>query len=98
MASLEEIVRALEEDELSLNKALGRYEEGVRLLRQCYGLLEGAERRIELISGIDAEGNPIGQPFQDPAGASLEQKGESRSRRRTASERCRPATPGESRE
>ena len=84
LASLEQIVHDLEEGKLGLNEALGRYEEGVRLLRRCYGLLERAERRIELLSGIDAEGNPITQPFADPAAGSLEKKGEGRSRRRTA--------------
>jgi exodeoxyribonuclease VII small subunit len=64
---LEEIVHALEEGELGLNEALERYEEGVKLLRQSYELLNRAERRIELLSGIDAEGNPITQPFDDTA-------------------------------
>ena len=41
-----------------LNESLERYEEGVKLLRQSYELLQRAERRIELLSGVDAEGNP----------------------------------------
>ena len=64
---LEEIVRLLEEGDLGLNEALERYEEGVKLLRQSYELLQRAERRIELLSGVDAEGNPITQPFDDTA-------------------------------
>ena len=62
---LEGIVHLLEEGEIGLNEALARYEEGVRLLRQSYDLLEHAERRIELLSGVDAEGNPITQPLTD---------------------------------
>ena len=56
---LEEIVHSLEEGDIGLQESLERYEEGVKLLRQSYELLERAERRIELFSGLDAEGNPI---------------------------------------
>ena len=63
---LEEIVQLLEEGEIGLNEALARYEEGVRLLRQSYQLLQHAERRIELLSGVDADGSPSVQPFDDP--------------------------------
>jgi exodeoxyribonuclease VII small subunit len=64
---LEEIVHQLEEGDVGLNESLERYEEGVRLLRQAYDLLQRAERRIELLSGVDAQGNPITQPFDDTA-------------------------------
>src|SRR5512136_638733 len=64
---LEQIVHALEEGELGLNEAMERYEEGVKLLRQSYELLHRAERKIELLSGVDAEGNPITEPFDDSA-------------------------------
>ena len=64
---LEEIVHLLEEGDLGLGEAIERYEEGVKLLRQAYELLERAERKIELLSGVDAEGNPVTQPFDDTA-------------------------------
>jgi exodeoxyribonuclease VII small subunit len=64
---LEEIVHLLEEGDLGLNEAMQRYEEGVKLLRQSYQLLERAERKIELLGGLDAEGNPLTQPFDDTA-------------------------------
>jgi exodeoxyribonuclease VII small subunit len=64
---LEEIVHLLEEGDLGLDEAMMHYEEGVKLLRQSYDLLERAERKIELLSGVDAEGNPITQPFDDTA-------------------------------
>ena len=62
---LEEIVHLLEEGEIGLDQALARYEEGVRLLRDSYDLLEHAESRIELLSGVDAQGNPVSQKFDD---------------------------------
>lgn len=82
LAQLETIVHELEEGEIGLADALDRYEQGIKLLKQCYGLLERAERRIEVLSGVDASGNPITQPFSD-ASLSLEEKAQSRSRRRT---------------
>ncbi|MEQ8849791.1 exodeoxyribonuclease VII small subunit [Botrimarina sp.] len=69
LAKLEEIVESLEGGELGLADALARYEEGVRRLRRCHEQLEAAERRIELLSGIDADGNPVTEPFDDSATA-----------------------------
>jgi exodeoxyribonuclease VII small subunit len=67
LARLEEIVHQLEEGNLGLEDSLARYEEGMKLLRQAYELLQKAERKIELLSGVDAGGNPITQPFDDTA-------------------------------
>lgn len=76
-------MRQLEDGELGLDEALDRYEKGVRLLRQCYDLLDRAERKIELLSGIDADGRPITTPLDD-RDVSLGEKAERRGRRRTA--------------
>ncbi len=84
---LEDIVHLLEDGKMGLNEAMERYEEGVKLLRQSYELLQGAERRIELLSGLDAEGKPITQPFDDSATFDANEPGKRRSRRRL------PATP-----
>ncbi len=81
---LEEIVHLLEEGEIGLNESLERYEEGVKLLRQSFELLQRAERRIELLSGVDAEGNPITQPLDDTATFDQEEPGKRRSRRRSS--------------
>jgi len=81
---LEEIVHSLEEGDIGLNESLQRYEEGVKLLRQSYELLQRAERRIELLSGVDAEGNPITQPFDDTATIDQDEPGKRRGRRRSA--------------
>ena len=80
---LEEIVHALEEGDVGLNEALEKYEQGVNLLRQSYELLQKAERRIELLSGVDAEGNPIAEPFDDTATIDAEKGGVRRGRRRS---------------
>ncbi|MGC3969158.1 MAG: exodeoxyribonuclease VII small subunit [Pirellulales bacterium] len=80
---LEQIVQKLEDGRTDLGASLAGYEEGVKLLRQCHGLLERAERRIELLSGVDADGKPTTQAFDDEATISLEEKAQTRSKRRS---------------
>ncbi|MGA2031286.1 MAG: exodeoxyribonuclease VII small subunit [Thermoguttaceae bacterium] len=72
---LEQIVRQLEEGEIGLSEALARYEEGVKLLRQSYDVLQRAQRRVELLAGVDVEGNPVTKPLQDAATFAAEQGG-----------------------
>ena len=80
---LETLVHDLEHGQMGLAESLAAYEEGVKLLKECFQLLEKAERRIELLSGVDADGQPIVRPLDEDAGASLEEKSASRSRRRS---------------
>lgn len=84
LARLEEIVRALEDGNLGLADSLVQYEQGVKLLAQCYAFLEHAERKIELLTGVDEQGRPITEPFADPGGETLEEKAQARARRRRA--------------
>lgn len=84
LAELEKIARQLEDGEVGLAEALGRYEQGVKLLKQCYQYLERAERKIELLTGVDAQGNPSTQPFDDTPSDDLGEKAQARSKRRTA--------------
>jgi exodeoxyribonuclease VII small subunit len=83
LARLDQIVAQLEDGRVDLAESLARYEEGVRLLRQCHSLLERAERRIEVLSGIDAEGKPVTEPFDDRSSLSLADEGAARSKRRS---------------
>ena len=83
LAQLERIADLLEEGEIGLDESLGQYEKGVKLLRRCYDLLQRAQRRIELLSGVDAEGNPISRPLDDPASSAADRApGRKRSARR----------------
>ena len=84
LGELESIVGELESGKLGLSDALARYEQGVRHLKSCHELLERVERKIELLSGMDAEGNPITEPFDEQEHASLEEKAAARGRRRTS--------------
>ena len=85
LKELEKIVGELESGKLGLSDALARYEEGVRHLKGCQQLLEMAERKIELLSGVDADGNPITERFEETdTDSSLEAEGAGRAGRRTS--------------
>lgn len=90
MGRLEQVVRDLEEGDVELTEALGRYEEGVKLLRRCFNTLESAERRIEQLCSVDAEGNAVIAPFGDDEASdeSLESKADRRAQRRTAKKKA----------
>jgi exodeoxyribonuclease VII small subunit len=66
---LERIVGDLERGEAPLSGALVLYERAVRLLAHCHGLLDGAERTIALLSGIEPDGTPQTAPFDATATA-----------------------------
>ena len=69
LAALETIVHQLEEGELGLADALARYEQGVKHLQRCYALLQDAEQKIDLLTGVKSDGTPITEPFAEPAAA-----------------------------
>lgn len=87
LEELEAIVAELEGGKLGLSEALARYEKGVKHLKSCQKWLQQAERKIELLSGVDAQGNPITEPFDDQQIDSLEEKAAARGRRRTSGTR-----------
>ena len=83
LKQLETIVGKLESGKLSLAESLQQYEDGVRHLRSCYALLEDAERKIELVSGLDSEGRAKSEAYEDPGRGDLAAKGSARSGRRS---------------
>ncbi len=91
---IERIVADLERGEPSLNAALGKYEEGVRLLRDCYELLEQAERSVALLTGVDSQGTAETSPFD--ATATSADSGPTRSKSRERRSAAPPTTPGPS--
>ena len=88
LAELESIVHDLEDGQIGLAEALTRYEQGVRHLKYCYALLQQAERKIELLTGVAEDGTAITTPL--PADAdSLEESAGRRRRRSTTAPRER---------
>ena len=54
LARLEEIVEALEDEKLPLDKSLKLYEEGVKLAAKCSLELDAAERKIKILQRTDS--------------------------------------------
>ena len=53
------IVERLESGELSLEQSLSLFEEGTRLSRTSQAQLDAAEKRVEELLAIDANGQPV---------------------------------------
>ena len=68
LGRLSEIVERLEGGELPLEESLVLFEEGVRLARTAEARLEAAEKRVEELLGIDADGNPLVRELGDDGG------------------------------
>jgi exodeoxyribonuclease VII small subunit len=58
------IVEQLERGDLPLEASLRLFEEGVGLARVSQRRLDRAERRIEELLGVDADGEPLTRPFE----------------------------------
>jgi exodeoxyribonuclease VII small subunit len=59
IARLGEIVESLEEGEQPLEESLALFEEGMNLARSSQEILDRAERRIEELLGVDAQGRAV---------------------------------------
>ena len=84
LVRLEAIVAELEAGDTGLEASLSAYERGVKLLRHCHGILQRAERKIELLTGVDAQGQATAEPFDDTATFSDESAATTRSQKRSA--------------
>jgi exodeoxyribonuclease VII small subunit len=62
LGDLEEIVANLESGDTTLEDSLSLFEKGTKLLKDLTGILEEAERKVELLTR-DASGNLGTRPF-----------------------------------
>ena len=63
MARLEEIVSLLERGDAPLDQAMGLFEEGAKLLRECTKQLDEAEQKVNLLTA-GKDGEIVEEPFQ----------------------------------
>lgn len=66
LKSLEEIVAQLESGDLTLDRALELFEEGIRVSRFCGSKLDEAERRVEILVK-SADGSMKAEAFSEDA-------------------------------
>ena len=64
LKSLEDIVVQLESGDLTLDRALELFEEGIKISRFCSSKLEEAERKVEVLMKT-ADGTLQEEPFSD---------------------------------
>ena len=96
LAELQQIVAELEEGTLGLEESMQRFERGTALLRRCYQTLHQAEQKIEILTGFDAEGNPITADFDATATHDPSQAAAGRRPRRRAEDAECEEPPAES--
>ena len=64
IARLSNIVEQLERGDLPLGDSIKLFEEGVSLVRRSQSELDTAEKRIEELLSVDAQGNARTEPFE----------------------------------
>lgn len=64
MERLEQIVRAMERGDVSLDESLKLFQEGTQLVQSCEKKLEDARLQVKQIS-VAADGSPVEEDFAD---------------------------------
>ena len=67
LEKLEGIVSAIESGQIGLEESIGRYAEGTKLIKYCRGVLDEAEKKIQLLTATEGGAlEPAGE-LQEPA-------------------------------
>ena len=61
MKQLENIVTELEKGELNLDESVKKFEEGMKIAKQCNNILENAEKKITIL--LEKNGDFEEKPF-----------------------------------
>lgn len=71
LTRLDEIIRALEQENVPLDRLMELYEEGVKLLHRCNDALDHAEQKVKMLrlspDGTRAYLEPFGEQQEKPA-------------------------------
>ncbi|MDR3332002.1 MAG: exodeoxyribonuclease VII small subunit [Synergistaceae bacterium] len=59
MERLQEIVGEFESNDIGMEESLALFEEGVKLIKSCREYLDGAKRRVTMLSGDQETGSGI---------------------------------------
>ncbi|MGN1092376.1 MAG: exodeoxyribonuclease VII small subunit [Monoglobaceae bacterium] len=63
LSELEQVVKALEDNEVSLDKMIELFEKGVGLTKECTNALNAAEQKITILMKNRDNGEMTEQPF-----------------------------------
>lgn len=64
MVRLEQIVRAMERGDVTLEESLKLFQEGTELVRSCQKLLDDAQMQVKMIMTAP-DGSPVEEDFRD---------------------------------
>lgn len=68
LARLEALVEEMENGDLTLEDSLKKFEEGIKLTRECQQALKTAEQKVQML--VEKRGEPTELPFdEDDAGS-----------------------------
>lgn len=59
LAELEALVERLEGGDLPLEQALGEFERGMKLTRECQAVLKDAEQKVEILLSDADDADPV---------------------------------------
>ena len=62
MQELEKVVTMLEKGDMNLDESLNKFEEGMKLSKECNKMLEDAEKKITIL--LEQDGNIEEQEFE----------------------------------
>ncbi|MEH6442954.1 MAG: exodeoxyribonuclease VII small subunit [Oceanospirillaceae bacterium] len=62
LADLEILVNKMEVGDLSLDESLKAFEKGVKLTRDCQGMLDEAEQKVQILT--EQNGTLVSVPFE----------------------------------
>jgi exodeoxyribonuclease VII small subunit len=70
LAKLEQIVSAIESGQIGLEESIEKYAEGARLINYCRGVLNAAEKKIQLLTakadGSVEKAGELAEPTEPP--------------------------------
>jgi exodeoxyribonuclease VII small subunit len=65
LESLEELVSAMEEGELSLEESLEAFEKGIKLTRECQTALKQAEQKVQILINDNGDTEELNADTED---------------------------------
>jgi exodeoxyribonuclease VII small subunit len=74
MQKLEQIVRGMEQGTLPLEDSLEQYTQATAYLKFCYERLNQAEKRVQMLRGVDASGQAQTVDFEDTSDSMVEKQ------------------------
>jgi len=66
LARLEEIVAQIEQGKVSLEESIQQYGQGIELIKQCRGILDQAEKKIQLLGRSEGDALQISGELEEP--------------------------------